>query len=285
MSVYSYLDICIMLAFGGLFAGFLGPFFGFGGGVILVPILLAVFSKAGFSYSVDMHFAIGTALFLATINAAVASYKHYHSSHNMPINFLSGWAIYLAIGASIGSYIAIYTSSYTLKIMFTVFLVLILLQQIYKRFITARQGKELDSKKVGLPTGTKKNLAAMLIGGLSVMIGVSGGTFTTPFLTHCNYPIRKAMIVSLAGGFVIGMIGSIAAIIIGYEHHDTTLPWSVGYVNFLAVIVVTPFIIIASPYGIKANRKVRTRVLNLLYMLFFATLIAYMIYTIVKHVY
>jgi uncharacterized protein len=79
----------VLLAFVGLFSGFVAKLFGIGGGIVVVPAL----AFTGF----PIHLAIGTSLFTVLTNATIASI----------INLLEPggwvyWAIPIALGALLG---------------------------------------------------------------------------------------------------------------------------------------------------------------------------------------
>lgn len=108
-------------------AGFASGLFGIGGGVILIPTLLFLFTTHGIPKSVAMHLAVGTSL--ASIVATSASSLGAHA-------FLGGvlWdvfkplAIGLAIGALLGAQIAGLLSGFVLKRISAIFVLIMAVQ-------------------------------------------------------------------------------------------------------------------------------------------------------------
>ena len=110
-----------------------------------------------------------------------------------------------------------------------------------------------------------------VIGGLSVLLGVGGGAFIVPFCQALRYSIKKAIALSSATTIVIGVVGVCGALITGW-HVPGRANFSVGYVNWLAVVILTPFIVIASPWGVRTANHLSIQWVNRLYTLFLLTM-------------
>lgn len=89
-----------------------------------------------------------------------------------------------------------------------------------------------------------------LIGFLSVLMGIGGGSFGVPTMTLYGVPIHRA--VATAAGF-----GAIIAIpsVIGFLFVDipaeATPPFTIGAVNIAAFLVVISMTLITAPLGAK----------------------------------
>ena len=92
MQILSYIGV-------GLATGVLSGLLGVGGGVILVPALVFVFS-------LTMKNAIGTSLAIIIPTAIVGTYFHYREGN---VKFLL--VIYIAIAAIIGSRVGVYLNN------------------------------------------------------------------------------------------------------------------------------------------------------------------------------
>ncbi|MBT8438124.1 MAG: sulfite exporter TauE/SafE family protein, partial [Gammaproteobacteria bacterium] len=65
----------------GIFAGMLAGMLGVGGGLIIVPVLIWLFTLQGFEYEVISHAAIGTSLAsIITTSISSASAHHRHGA-------------------------------------------------------------------------------------------------------------------------------------------------------------------------------------------------------------
>lgn len=69
------MEIIIFLSVG-IFAGTLAGMFGIGGGVIIVPALIATFIYLGFDQVITTHLAIGTSLASIFFTGIASAYSH-----------------------------------------------------------------------------------------------------------------------------------------------------------------------------------------------------------------
>ena len=85
---------------------------------------------------------------------------------------------------------------------------------------------------------------------ISVLMGISGGTLTTPLLTAYRYPIHKCIALATAGGLFISTIGASGSLINGLG--NKSLPeYTIGYIDIIAVAIMLPTVMIAAPFGVK----------------------------------
>ncbi len=272
---YQYVEIILILIVAGLFAGFFGSFFGVGGGTVLVPTLLAVYTHINLNFAIDMHQTIAASLALVVFNTVMATRKH-HKDGNLPVQYFKMWAVWLFIGTILGALVMAYASSFFLKVLFTVYLFLAFLSQVFYR-----QHKN-KSEAERMPHGVVKAAGGVLVGGFSLLLGLAGGAFSTPFFTFFGYPIKKAMAISMAGGIIIGAVGTVAAIVNGWGVPGRFV-WSIGYVNLITVVIVAPFVMVSSPWGVKVSSRIPSKVLRWLYALFLLLIAIYMVFQLSLH--
>ena len=89
MEVY---EILLFVVFG-CGVGFLAGFFGIGGGLLIVPLLVFSYSYSGISPLIQTHLAIGTSLFIIIFTSLVSTFQH-NKQHNIY------WPAVFAIGLS-----------------------------------------------------------------------------------------------------------------------------------------------------------------------------------------
>lgn len=255
----------------GLLTGYFGAFFGVGGGTILVPVLLAIFGLMDPDLNVDMHQAIAASLALVIFNTFIAARTHY-KANRLHMRFFRGWAVAIFVGSIIGAVIMSFVSSHFLKILFTAYLFAAGIYQTFKR--VDKPGLKEATER--LPHGIVKSVAAVIIGALSVLMGLAGGTFATPFLTFFDYPMKRAMAISVAGGCIIGIVGTAAVIAIGWGHPHR-VPISFGYVPIIPVVVAAPFIVLSSPYGVRSASRLPNKMLKWFYVAFLFAVAIYMV--------
>jgi uncharacterized membrane protein YfcA len=119
-------------------------------------------------------------------------------------------------------------------------------------------GKETWRIAPELPGRVPQAAMSFFIAGVSVMMGIGGGTFTVPTLTLFNYPIHKAVGTAAAFGVLIAVPGAIGFAISGLGKSGLP-PLSLGYANILGVALIVPATIVAAPWGATlAHRLNRT---------------------------
>ncbi|WP_245419754.1 sulfite exporter TauE/SafE family protein [Phyllobacterium salinisoli] len=60
-----------------------------------------------------------------------------------------------------------------------------------------------------LPARPFQALMATIIGVISILMGIGGGTLTVPTLSLCNYPVRRAVGTASVIGLIIALPGAI----------------------------------------------------------------------------
>ena len=220
---YHWLIYIASLTLAGLGSGFASGLFGVGGGIVRIPIFLFLWPYFGINPDIIMHLAAGTSLALAIPSAIMASRAQYRAG-NLDFGFLRSWVPGLIIGVIFGLIIMRFASSRFLE---TVFALVIIVAAVQMLFLSDRYhlGNEV-------PKGYLKSLLSLPVGLLSVMMGISGGTLTTPLLTAFRYPIHKCIALATAGGLFISVIGASGSLINGLG--KSGIPkYSIGYIDVI----------------------------------------------------
>lgn len=249
------------------FAGYSAGLFGLGGGVVLVPAFLGIFTFFDVDSIAVMHAALGTSLALV-IPAGFSSAMKHKKLGNLDLSFFWKFVPYIIIGCIIGNFLIRYTPAVFLKWFFTGYLFSI---AIYGYWQHHQNKIEID----GNPGNFVRGIGGTLIGSFSTLLGVGGGTFIIPFLRAAKYPIKKAIAISSLCAVAIGMIGTLGAIINGW-HKPGLMHFSIGYVNAVAFFICAPIVYWAAPYGAHMAHKIKKETLNLMYISFLLLLGIYM---------
>jgi len=235
--------VCLLLA--GLGSGFAGGLFGIGGGVLRIPIFLYLFPLFGTDPAQVMHIAAGTSLAVA-IPTGFRSASIHHRAGNLDVAFLRSWVPALVVGVVAGVFAARMVPGTTLSTIFAIAMIGIAIEM-----LAMPKDFRISQAVPGHPV---RDLVAGGIGALSTMIGITGGTFTTPALTLCGMSIHRAVAVAAAGSAAIATVGSVGAVINGLGVAGRPV-WSLGYIDGLAFVVMLPAILVSAPRGVKlANR-------------------------------
>lgn len=245
MSDTSVLLYGLLLVASGLASGFAGGLFGIGGGVLRIPIFLVLFGAFGYDPSLTMHVAAGTSLALGIPTGLRSALSQQRAGH-LDAAFLRSWIPALLVGVAAGIVAMRHLAGSTLTAIFGVAMLLAAIQM-----IAMPPGFHLTEEVPGHPV---RDLLAATIGAVSTMIGVSGGTFTTPALTVLGYPIHRALAVSAAGAAAIATGGSAGAVFNGLGVPGRP-SFSLGYVELLAVGVMFPAILVSAPIGVKLGNR------------------------------
>jgi len=259
-------DFIIYLTLGavvGVVAGLLGV----GGGLIIVPVLIVLFKYQGMSQDILVHLAIGTSL--ATI--IITSLSSIRAHHQLGAVL---WPVFLKLvpgiicGALIGAYGAQLLKSDILRTVFGVF-------EFYVATQMSLNIKPKPHRK--LPSTGGMFFSGNIIGGVSSLVGIGGGTLTVPFLVWCNINMRQAVATSAACGFPIAIAGSIGFIIMGWN--ETTLPqYSSGYVYWPAFMGIIITSVLTAPLGAKWAHQLPTDKLKKIFAVLLYLLAAKMLF-------
>lgn len=224
--------ICALI---GVFAGLLGGALGLGGGVVIVPPLIYLYHAMGIDPQVVAQLAVGTSLCTIIVTSISSVHTHHRVGFvRWPVAFRLGVGI--VVGALIGAVIADRLSGPMLTRLFGVFAVLVALQMLLSGRRKQQQGEERVPGSAGLAG------AGGVIGTISSLFGIGGGSLTVPFLSWCRLPMQNAVAISAACGLPIALAGTLGFMATGWGKPE--LPeWALGYVYFPAAlaIVVTSF--------------------------------------------
>ena len=125
-SVPDLLLLLAILMVMGAFAGILAGLLGVGGGVVLVPAYLALFTAAGYGEGEIMRVCLATSLATIIVTSARSVMAH-HRRGAVDWDILRGWAPYIGTGALVGVLVVSHLPSETLKLIFGVLVTVIAL--------------------------------------------------------------------------------------------------------------------------------------------------------------
>lgn len=230
----------VMLA-AGVGAGILAGLLGVGGGIIVVPVLFQVFTIMGVDEAIRMQMAVGTSL-ACIIPTAISSARSHYKRGSVDLELLKSLGIGVIIGVAIGSYLASIVRGPVLSGIFGVVAILAALNMALRP-----EGWQL---RQSFPTGIAKYVIGIVIGTISSMMGIGGGTLTVPTLSACNVPVRRAVGTSAAVGLVIALPGTVGFITTGFGVEGTPFG-SIGFMNLIGFACIVPTMILSAPLGAK----------------------------------
>ena len=248
-------EFAIYLALGAS-AGLLAGLFGVGGGLIIVPVLAWVFAAQDMHADVIMHLAIGTSLASIWLTSLM-SIRAHHKRGAVNWALVRRLALGIVIGAFAGALVADQLPTPALKRIFGVFEMLVAAQML----LVSRFEAHFD-----LPGRFGMALAGGVIGVVSAIIGIGGGTLTVPFLVWCRVPMLQAVATSAACGLPIAVAGAFGFILTGWN--DALLPqWSSGYLYWPAWLGIVIASSLAAGVGAKLAHRLPAARLRQLFAL------------------
>ncbi len=236
-----YIWLFVLLLAIGAFAGVVAGLLGVGGGIILVPALYYAFSSLGYESDGLMQICVGTSL-ATIIVTSIRSVLSHHKKGAVDWKVLRGWAPGIALGAVLGVLLASGLKSHTMMLIFGVLGVSVGLYMALGRS-EWRLGETM-------PTGAKRMMAAAVIGFLSALMGIGGGSFGVPLMTLYGRPIHKAVATAAGFGLLIALPSTIGYLLSGWGD-PTAPPFTLGRVNIVAFGVIVSMTLLTAPTGVK----------------------------------
>lgn len=245
------MEVILLYLLLGALAGVLAGLLGVGGGLVIVPALAWLFLSAEMPSNIIMHLALGTSLTTIAVTSVSSAWAHHHYGAVL-------WPVFLrlspgiVIGAWLGAAVADQLSSVVLQKIFGFFELLVAMQMGFG--VQAAPHRSLPGKFI---TG----VAGMVIGGVSAIVGIGGGTLTVPFLHWCNVNIRNAVATSAACGFPIAVAGALGYIVAGWN--SEALPEGAsGYVYWPAFASISIASLLFAPLGAKLAHTIPVALLK-----------------------
>ena len=178
----------------GIFIGTMSGFFGIGGGMILVPILLVL----GF----EIKDAIGISIVQMVFSSIFGSYLNHKKG-----SLIVGEGIFVGLGGFIGGYIGGYVTEYIPDALLQFTFFGLLLFALFRLFFSKNHEDDAQTKTLN------KGLLFAIglgIGIFSITLGIGGSIILTPLLVGLlHYPIKKAV----SAGLFFVVFSSIAGMI------------------------------------------------------------------------
>jgi len=253
----------------GLFAGFLAGLLGVGGGAMMVPILVVIFQAAGIAHEHLLHLALGTSM-ACIIFTAWSSMRAHHAHGAVMWDVVRAFSPGIIVGTIVGTLVVAWAPTRGLALFFSVFISLVALQMALDFKPAAR--RELPRKGGLMGVGG-------LIGFVSALAAIGGGSMTVPYLTWCNVEVRRAIATSAAVGLPIAISGTIGYLWNGW--HVAGLPaHSLGYIYLPAFALLIVGSMLTAPFGARLAHRLPVKLLKRLFSLVLVLLAAKMLWSL-----
>ena len=242
-----------VLAIAAAVAGFMAGLLGVGGGIIMVPALYYAFTVLDFDIVTRMHLAVGTSLAIIIPTSIISTLTH-REHDAVDFKMVKSFGIFILIGVFFGTFLAVNLKTPALVLFFSIFAFMVGLFFIFLREKLVDNPKQISN--------LVKNISGILIGFISIPLGIGGGSLMVPFMRTFGYDIRKSIGTAAAVGFLIAVAGTITMITGGKIIDNVNTPFSLGYINLLGFIVFVPVTMIMARLGAKAVYRIDKKILS-----------------------
>ncbi len=258
--------LALMLAIGGV-AGVIAGMLGVGGGIVLVPAFYFAFVQLGYGGPKLMQICVASSLATITVTSLRSVLSH-HKKGAVDWDILRQWAPGIVAGALVGGLAAAGLKSSSLMLVFGV---LGLIVGLYMAF-----GRSHWRLGTDMPKGMARAIASPVLGFLSVLMGIGGGSFGVPMMTLYGRPIHRAVATAAGFGVLIAVPSVIGFMLSGWDVADKP-PLTIGYVNLVAFGVIVSMTMLTTPLGVRLAHAMNPRPLKLAFALFIALMAANML--------
>lgn len=224
----------------GSVAGVVAGLFGIGGGLLIVPVLIFSFELQGMSTEVMTHSAVATSLATIVVTS-ISSMLAHHKRGAVRWDLFRPLTVGILVGAAVGAVFASGLSGETLQLIFGVFVLLVAAQMALS---LKPDAGERGTSPVGLAG------AGGVIGGLSAIFGIGGGTLSVPYLSWRRISMQQAVATSAACGLPIALSGAFTNVWTGWGNPQLA-DWSLGYVYLPAFVGIVATSTIFAKVGAK----------------------------------
>ena len=253
LNINELVNLLFVLAAAATVAGFMAGLLGVGGGIIMVPALYYAFSVLEFDLVTRMHLSVGTSLAII-IPTSIISTKTHSEYDAVDFKMVKTFGLLIVVGVFAGTFLAVNLKTPALVLFFAFFSFFVGLFFIFLRDKLVENPRQISS--------LIKNISGVLIGFISVPLGIGGGSLMVPFMRTFGYDIRKSIGTAAAVGFLIALTGTITMIFSGKIIDNVNSPFSFGYVNLLGFLVFVPVTMVMARIGAKAVYRINKKLLS-----------------------
>jgi len=196
---------------------------GVGGGIIMVPALYYAFTVLDFDIVTRMHLSVGTSLAII-IPTSIISTKTHMEYDAVDFKMVRSFGIFILLGVIAGTFLAVNLKTPSLVLFFSIFAFIV---GIF--FIFIREKLMENPKKI---SDFVKNISGIIIGFISVPLGIGGGSLMVPFMRTFGYDIRKSIGTAAAVGFLIAISGTVTMIMGGKIIDNVNTPLALDTLIF-----------------------------------------------------
>ncbi len=259
LDINEIINLLFVLSLAASVAGFMAGLLGVGGGIIIVPALYYAFTVLDFDIATRMHLSVGTSLAII-IPTSIISTKTHMEYDAVDFKLIKSFGIFILFGVIGGTFLAVNLKTPAFVLFFSIMAFIVGLFFIFFREQLLKNPKMISD--------SAKNISGVIIGFISVLRGMGGGSLRVPFMKTFGYDIRRSIGTAAGFGFLIAVFGTITMIAGGKIVNNINTPYSLGYVNLLGFLVFGPVTMIRARVGAKAVYKIDKNILSKIFGIF-----------------
>ncbi len=259
LDINEIINLLFVLSVAASVAGFMAGLLGVGGGIIIVPALYYAFTVLDFDVATRMHLSVGTSLAII-IPTSIISTKTHMEHNAVDFKLIKSFGIFILFGVIGGTFLAVNLKTPAFILFFSIMAFIVGLFFIFFREQLLKNPKMISD--------SAKNISGVIIGFISVLLGIGGGSLMVPFMRTFGYDIRRSIGTAAGVGFLIAVFGTITMITGGKIVDNINTPFSLGYVNLLGFLVFVPVTMIMARVGAKAVYKIDKNILSKIFGIF-----------------
>jgi uncharacterized membrane protein YfcA len=198
-----------------------------------------------------LHLALGTSM-ATIIFTSISSLRAHHAHAAVLWPVVRAIAPGIVVGTVLTAQLAARVPTRPLALFFGCFILYVAVQMLLNF-------KPKPSRN--LPGTFGMSVAGLVIGGVSAMVAIGGGSLSVPFMTWCNVNVKQAIGTSAAIGFPIAVAGTAGYLIAGLG--EPGLPaGSVGYIYLPALLGTVLASMATAPLGARLAHRLPVAVLK-----------------------
>lgn len=233
-------ELLLLLEVGAV-ADIISEMLGVGGGILLVPAFFYMFSHLGFDRPQLMSLCLATSLSTIVVTYIRSRHAH-HRKGAVEWAILREWAPGLVGGAILG---VLAVSALRSEVLQAIFGALAAVIGLYMTF--GRSEWHLGDR---LPRLASHAIGSPIVGIISVLMGIGGGSFGGPVKTLYNVPIHRAVATSAGFGLLIAVPSALFFLFVPLDPLHRP-PFTLGSINVPAFAIVVAMTLITTGWGVR----------------------------------
>jgi uncharacterized protein len=240
----------------GAFIGFFAGLLGIGGGMMLVPILSAIFSAQQFAPDHVVHLALATGM-ASVIFTSSSSVRTHHAKGAVDWGIAKQLVWPMMLGAFVSSAASGLFEQRTLAMGFVVI--------VYGGAYQIWSGKKPQAAG-GLPSLPLLWLFGVTVGFICGFVSAGGTFLTVPFMLYCGVAMHTAVGTGAALGIPVALLSTIGFMISGWNEPSLPEP-HLGFVYLPALLALVVASVVTAPYGARLAHRLPVQTLKRIFAL------------------